>query len=301
MRNRRILKCVTGMLFCLSCTLVQAEEVTIPYQSLVLNADLQLAAGKRLADGLIVITHGGLAHRDMEIISYLRSLLHDRGYSTLAINLSLGIDNRHGMYDCQRTHRHRNQDASDEIDAWLHWLAEQQAGPVVLLGHSRGAGQTALYSAEHDNKQVRALVLMAPPTSDNGAAGYQRRYQQPLQPILRRAQQLLQRGQGQVELKHVNLLTCRDTTVTAAAFVSYYGNDPRLDTPTLIPQLHHPALILVAGADQVVIGLQEKLKPRVDGKRIRMKVIDGADHFFRDLSTDDAVDMITAFLAEVPL
>ena len=33
-----------------------------------------------------------------------------------------------------------------------------------------------------------------------------------------------------------------------------------------------------------------------DGKRVQMKVIDGADHFFRDLNADDAVEAIDAFL-----
>ena len=45
-----------------------AAEVTLPYKGLTLNADLTLAPGKTLADGVILITHGSLAHRDMEML-----------------------------------------------------------------------------------------------------------------------------------------------------------------------------------------------------------------------------------------
>jgi len=34
----------------------------------------------------------------------------------------------------------------------------------------------------------------------------------------------------------------------------------------------------------------------MDGKRAQFKVIEGADHFFRDLYAEDAVDVITPFL-----
>lgn len=286
-------------LFCVFSVPVHAAEVTIPFQDLKLNANLELVAGKQIADGVIVITHGGLAHRDIETITYLQSQLTSRGYNTLAINLSLGINNRHGLYDCKVTHRHLHADAADEIDAWIQWLDKEGARQVTLLGHSRGAGQTAFYAAEHDNALVNAVVLMAPQTSDNGGDGYQRRYQQPLQPLLQQAQQLVQGGKGETLLQHANLMFCHDTTVTADTFVSYFGPDPRLNTPTLIPRLKVPTLILVAGEDEIVVGLNKKVTPLVDGKRIKMRVIDGADHFFRDLYTDDAADEIEAFLAEV--
>ena len=44
---------------------VEAKEVTLRHKGLTLNANLELVAGKTLADGVILITHGGLAHRDM--------------------------------------------------------------------------------------------------------------------------------------------------------------------------------------------------------------------------------------------
>lgn len=279
--------------------LAHADEVTLPYKALTLNANLELATGKKADDGVVLITHGMLAHRGMETIAYLQNLFKEKGYNTLAINLSLGLDNRHGMYDCKVTHRHRNDDAADEIGAWVDWLKGQGAKRVTLLGHSLGGAQTALYAAERDNALVRAVVLLAPATLDNhDASSYQERYQKPLAAVLEKAQKLVKNGKGGTVLGHTDFLYCPDTTVTADTFVSYYGPDPRLDTPALIPNIKKPTLVVVAGNDEVVVGLDKKVAPLVNGKRAQMGVVDGADHFFRDLYADDAVEAIVAFLKE---
>jgi pimeloyl-ACP methyl ester carboxylesterase len=298
MQTGRLVRYACALAFGIMAVAVEAKEVTLRHKGLTLNANLELAAGKTPADGVILITHGGLAHRDMEVITYVQNLLvKDKGYSTLAINLSLGLDNRHGMYDCKTTHRHRNDDAADEIGAWVDWLKKQGVQRVTLLGHSRGGAQTALYAAERDNALVKAVVLMAPAIRENtDAAGYQQRYQKPLAPVLEQAQKLVEAGKGGTVLEHINLLNCPNTSATADSFVSYYGQDPRLDTPYLIPKLKKPMLVVVAGHDEVVVGLDKKVAPLADGKRVQLKVIDGAGHYFRDLYADDTVDAIDVFL-----
>jgi pimeloyl-ACP methyl ester carboxylesterase len=294
----------TCILACIAATAMaagfaHAEEVKLPYRGLTLNADLELAPGKQPADGVILMTHAGLAHRGIETMVYLQKLLGERGYNTLAINLSLGLDDRHGMYDCKATHRHRWADAADEIGAWVQWLKGRGVKRVTLLGHSRGGGQTALYAAEHDDAAVQAVVLMAPDTREtNDAVAYAKRYHKPLAPILAQAQKLVDEGRGGTVLEHTDLLYCPDTAVTADSFVSYYGADPRLDTPYLIPRIKKPTLVVVAGNDEMVVGFPGKVAPLVDGVRVKMKVIAGADHFFRDLNADDAADAIDAFLKD---
>jgi pimeloyl-ACP methyl ester carboxylesterase len=212
--------CTVGL--CFATATIEAKDVTLQHRGLTLNANLALAADKKIADGVILITHGGLAHRDMEIITYIQNLLvKEKGYSTLAINLSLGLDNRHGMYDCKITHRHRNDDAAEEIGVWVDWLKKQGVKRVALLGHSRGGAQTALYAAEQDNELVRAVVLMAPAIRENtNANGYQQHYGKPLAPVLEKAQKLVKGGKGGTVLEHIDMLNCSDTTVTADSFVS---------------------------------------------------------------------------------
>ena len=103
-------------------------------------------------------------------------------------------------------------------------------------------------------------------------------------------------GKGDTLLEHVGILYCADSSATADSFVSYHGQDPRLDTLYLIPKLRMPTLVVVAGSDEIVIGLDKKLTALADGKRVTMKIIDGADHVYRDLYTDDLVEAIDAFL-----
>lgn len=274
-----------------------ADEVSLPYKNLKLNADLTLAQGKKVADGVVLITHGTLAHRDMEMLVAMRNLLRDKGFNTLAINLGLGIDNRRGMYDCKLTHRHQHDDAVREIDAWVTWLKSQGATRIALLGHSRGGAQTAHYAAEHDNPLVKAVVLMAPAIADNAsAAGYQQRFNKPLAPVLQKAQKLLKQGKGDTVMKKTSLLNCPDASVTAASFVSYYARHPHSDTLALLPKVNEPTLVVWGDKDEVVTGLDKKMAPLMDGKRAQFKTIDGADHFFRDLYAEDAVDVISPFL-----
>ena len=274
-----------------------ANEVTVPFHDITINANLEMAPNKKLADGVIIITHAGLAHRGMELYIYLQSLLKDRGYNSLAVNFSLAINNRHGMYDCKKTHRHHYRDAADEIGAWVSWLKQQGVNKVVLLGHSRGAAQAALFAAEQDNALLTSIILLAPDTqATNDADAYQRRYKTSLTPILAKARQLVARGRGKEILEHTSILYCKDTSVAAETFVSYYGPDPSLDTPFLIPKIVKPTLIIIAGSDDIVVGSKEKFIPLSDSQKVTMKVIDGAGHFFRDLNADDAVDLMDIFL-----
>jgi len=100
-------------------------------------------------------------------------------------------------------------------------------------------------------------------------------------------------------MEHTGILFCRDTTVSADTIVSYYGPDPRLDTPFSISRIRKPLLIILAGADEVVIGSRESFMPIANGKQVQVKVVDNAGHFFRDLYSDDAVDMARDFFQSV--
>lgn len=300
MRINRFVYYLYAVALCTTGLDIGAKEITLRHKGLTLNADIEFAADKTINDDIVLLTHGALAHRDMETIRYLRKLFRERGYNTLAINLGLGLNNRHGMYDCMLTHRHRNDDAIDEIGIWLDWLQKQGAKKVTLLGHSRGGAQTALFMVERHNNLVQSAVLLAPATKDNtNATAYMQRYKQMLAPILQKAQQLISDGKGNTVLDHIGLMSCRDTSATADSFFSYYAQDPRLDTPSLITKLDIPTLVVVAGDDNIVVGLDKKIAPYVDGKQVQMMIVDSADHMFRDLNADDAMEAIDEFLQAI--
>ena len=278
-----------------------AEEVKINHGGLTLNADLELAGGKTLADGVVLMTHGLLAHKGMEIMTALKGLLAEWGLNTLAINLSLDLDDRHGMVDCPTPHRHRDADAMGEIAAWVVWLNNKGAGPVTLLGHSRGGNQAARYAAGNPDPAVKRLVLVAPATSNPGkpARGYYRRYKKDLAPLLKKARDLMAAGKGDALMKDVDFLYCPKTTVTAATFADYYGANPERDTPSVIRRITLPVLAVAGGSDRVNPHFGKKMK-KLPQANVKLVVIEDAGHFFRDLFGEDLADAIAEFIAKGP-
>ena len=72
-----------------------------------------------------------------------------------------------------------------------------------------------------------------------------------------------------------------------------------MDTPYLLRKIKMPTLVVVAGNDEIVIGLENKIAPLADGERVRMVTVEAADHFFRDLYADEVVDRVDAFLRDI--
>ncbi len=282
----------------LACLPASAREVTIQHGQLVLNGNLELAEGQTPADGVMLITHGTLAHNRMELISTLQSLLKERGISTLAINLSLGISNRHNMYDCNQPMRHRHEDAVEEIGAWVDWLRAQGAKKVWLLGHSRGGNQIAWYAATKAPPEVKKVVLLAPMTweAKTAAEKYRKRFGAPLEPMLRQAADFARAGHGREPMELPGILYCKNARATPESFLSYHAPDERRNTPWWLKKIPVPVLVIAGTEDKVVEGLIEQVEPQVDGKRIRLKVVEDADHFFRDFAAEDATDAIAEFI-----
>jgi len=283
----------------LSSASVYAEEVTTKLNDLTLRGNLELAAGKSMKDGVVLITHGTLAHNSMELIKSLQSGLQAKGYNSLAINLSLGLDKRaSSMYDCPTPHVHKHTDAVSEIAAWTKWLKDKGATRIALMGHSRGGNQTAWALAEKDDAAITSAILIAPQTWEAGyhLKDYKAKYKADLAPLLAKAEKLVAEGKGDT-LIDMDFIYCEKTRAAAKSVVSYYKEDPRMDTPTLLAQTKKPVLVIIGSADTTVKGLPEKMAKAADGKRIKAHTVEGADHFFMDLYTDEVVEETAKFLS----
>lgn len=277
----------------------QAEGVTLKNpDGLTLNANLQLADGKSMTDGIVLLTHGTLAHNQMELIITLQRLLAERDISSLAPTLSLGVDSRTGMYDCKVPATHKHSDAMVEIGQWLEYLKGQGATNVVLAGHSRGGNQTAWFAARENDAAVSKVVLLAPQTwnADALAKGFEKTHKQALTKAFAAAQAKVDAGKGAELMKGVGVLYCPGADVTADSFISYYENDDRMNTPTLLAMINKPVLVIAGTEDKVVKGLIEEVEPMADGEKLQLAVIDEADHFFLDFFGEDAADAIAEFL-----
>lgn len=279
---------------------ISAKEVKLAHTGLNISANLEVAEGSNIKNGVVLMTHGTLAHNKMEIMSTMQDLLKERGVNTLAINLGLGLDNRKGFYDCNTPHSHKHTDALDEIDVWFKWLKEQGVKKVTLLGHSRGGNQTAWFAAERDKAEIKNVVLIAPQTWSNKYADeeYKTRYKKSLQPLLNKAQKLVKADKPDTWMEKTDFIYCKETKVKASSFVSYYRSEPRMDTPYLIPKIGKPVLIVAGTEDTVVKNIDKKVAPLVDDKKVKLLVVDGADHSFRDLYAEDIADAVESFFKE---
>jgi pimeloyl-ACP methyl ester carboxylesterase len=222
-----------------------------------------------------------LSHYGQETVAALQKNLGARGIASLAVNLSLGIDDRRGERACDVVHDYALAGARREIRLWLEWLAAQHAKTIDIVGFSRGGAQVAAIGPELPT--VRRMILMAPAfaTAPEQAAAYQQVYGHPLAPELQSARK------DPLQKHTVDFLTCKQAPVLGATFLDAYTEMP----PKLAAKTGHPTLVIVAGKDDVVPDLAAKLPSEV-----KPVVIDGASHFFPDLYGEEAADLIAKFL-----
>lgn len=268
------------LLLLISVPLALADEVTVNHGGLILNGNLVLAGGGDIAEDVILMLHGTLGHKDMEIMQSMQSIFAENGKNSLAINLGLNTSDRHGFYPCDQPHTHKLEDASEELDLWLVWLDSQGAGDIVLFGHSRGANQVARYVVNESPSVVAAILLAPPIAPDPAGTAFAAKV-----------------ASGPIDdwLNDVPFLHCASARVSGESYLSYYASAILADTPALLREIEIPVLVFSGSDDEVVAGLAGAMAS-VTRSNVRHIEIDGADHFFRDLYAFDVVEISIEFL-----
>jgi len=279
----------------LSLSLYQAavaETLNLDSGGLTLQADWE-PVGEDVNE-VILLLHGTMAHKDMEIIQALQDSLFENDISTLAISLSLGLDQRKGMLPCEGTHIHKHANAGKELALWVDWLQQKGVETIWLLGHSRGGNQVTSFVLTHPGK-IKGLILVAPPSVDSAslAANYQLHYGKSLDSVLALAQMQVANGSGQA-LENTGFLHCDSASVSPQSFLSYY-RDANLNTAQSLERINLPVLV-VSGTEDTVSPDIGPAAAKLNQANISLLVVEGADHFFRDLYADDIVDAIVEHL-----
>lgn len=298
---RRLVVCLSllACLFVAGETSASEKQVELTINGKIALADLVVPDGGSVADGVLLITHGTLAHKDMELVEALQSALAERGVATLAHTLTLAQDRRTGMYDCAVPHAHAHEDAITEIAAWAGWLKEQGAKSISLLGHSRGGNQVAWYASENDN--VEKVVLLAPALGLSGkfaASVLKRRNGADIKPAFEKAVALSSQGKADTMVDVPGFIYCKEGKATAGAIASYYGEDERRDAMANLAKITAPVLVIAGSKDTAVPDVPAKIKPIADGKKLRFELIEDAGHMFLEFYTEDAADLVANFLKE---
>jgi len=288
-----------GMLLLFVSVSLQAEEVTQQYLGLTINANLELADGKALEDGVVLLLHGTMAHNRMEIVEASQQALLDNNQSSLAINLSLRLDNRHGFYDCSLPNRHIMDEALDELDAWVAWLREKGVDRITVMAHSRGANQAMVYAVERKHPEVTHLILLAPNTNPSPKPQYVARYGETFDESLALVQKQIDAGKGDELIDNLDFSYCPKASVSADSFYSYHRLDDRFrQFPLYLSKMPIPTLIITGSRDELVPDIAKDVAPFIDGERIRLSVIEGSGHFFLDFNIEEAVEASVEFIAE---
>ncbi|MDH3759697.1 MAG: alpha/beta hydrolase [Gammaproteobacteria bacterium] len=273
-----------------------AEEVTQRFNGITVNANLEMASGRDFADGMVLILHGMMGHNKMELVVASQQILLENDLSSLAINLSLQVDDRHGYYDCSQPHRHLQQNAVTELALWVDWLRQRGAGKIALMAHSRGANQAMVYAAENFDPEVSHVILLAP-GADDVKKSYEIRYGPIFDANVRRMQERIALNKGGEPVSNFDFWSCPRTNVTPDSFISYYGPDSKFrQFHRYLGMIRVPVLVIAGSADERFPNIPQQIGPLADDERLFLVVIENAGHFFRDLNIEEAVEAMIEFI-----
>jgi len=88
--------------------------------------------------------------------------------------------------------------------------------------------------------------------------------------------------------------------VTAGAFISEYANNPSHSAPYNVKKIKDIPILVIGGSeDTVVPNIESDFASLSDQSNLTVEVIEGADHFFRDLYADDAATMIVDLIESI--
>jgi pimeloyl-ACP methyl ester carboxylesterase len=290
--RRKSIHLLLIMLALFPMSAIAATPVQLEHQGLLLNANWQESAEPG-SGPLFLIVHGTWAHGGMEIIAGLQDSLAANGYDSLAITLSLGVSDRQGFMSCDTVIKANHADAAAEINRWVEF-AKTLSDHIVLVGHSRGGNQVMLYQQQFQAPEVERLVLIAPMTwnAAESAAGYEAQVGRPLADVMAQAQ-------AQADPKAIikaGVVYCPTVEVLASSFLSYYDAEPNRNTPALLATVRRPVLVFEGTEDPLANGFKSQVALFEKNQQVTVQWIDGADHFFRDLYTDELVDSMLEWL-----
>lgn len=237
----------------------------------------------------VVLVHGFMQTRDSPIIYRLVDHLKSLHYTVLAPTISLGIDLREQSLDCDAVHPHTLDDEVREIGLWVDWLTERTDTPIVLVGHSTGALSVLTYLNMDPSPQIIQGVLLSLVHMGIDSAGRQQ-----IGDVLK-ARVKAENGESD-GIDIYRLAYCDKYPAPADAYMSYI----RWDSSTVLNAIKNTKRPLVA-----VFGTADRTAPspwrgEVAEVLPTVKLIDGGDHFFREMAEFELADTLNGILASPP-
>mgnify|MGYP000211023064 CR=1 FL=1 len=256
--------------------------------------------GDSQSEAIAIILHGTRGHQNLEIISSLRESLFENGIDSLTFNLSYGIKNRvNDFLPCDIEHNHSHGGSIYEIRLWYDYALKKGYKNIYLIGHSRGGLDIMyFYKTLEEAKQmpIKSLFLLAPIFNnwDQEINKIEKKYNIHINSLLSQPDKKLE----------IDFLGCENITVNSKIFLSYYvpSGAPEYSHVNLRQNLYETSaqvFIITASEDNIAVDTHKLAIPISSAKKnIQLNMIDGSDHFFRDLYFDDLMDVILEAITE---
>ena len=116
---------------------------------------------------------------------------------------------------------------------------------------------------------------------------YDGKHKQSLAQVLEKTEQ-----NPQLLLQQQDVLSCENTTVSAAVFRSYYSPIPEKNSPTLLSSVKVKTSVYLGTNDPLTPGFIAQQVLFSANPLVNLVMIEDADHFFRDLYADEIIEDI---------
>jgi len=243
-----------------------------------------------------MIVHGTRGFKTMEIIKSLEEKIILNGHDVLSINLSYGVTNRDDSFlSCDIKHTHNEHESVREIISWYQYLLSKNYKKIIFVGHSRGGFNIVQASELIGNKDIE-LHLLAPivDTYKGTRDYYMSEHNLPYDQIIQDNDEYI------ISEKYppINFLFCENAQVSSSTFRSYLDfTESRTKYPftfnilKLLNESNNKISIYSGSADEILLDSYKRFES-INKENIKHYIIDGGDHFFRDIYLDDVTDLM---------
>jgi len=280
-----IFKCIAFYLLlignpALSATVIQSIE------PLNLKAEAEYSLGEPTKPAVLIL-HGFLTTNEFLTIKSISEGLQEEGYSTLAPTLTLNISQRRNLIKCSSLHTHTLERDAIEVEHWVNWLQEKGHQEIILIGHSSGSLVILEYLSTKPNQNISAAIFTSLFYLNGPEFGV-------LDSEIQSARIDLQ-NQVNRPTKYNFLFCNHNYYATPKSFLSYLKID-RNYTLDSLNNIKIPSYTIMGSADQRYHSVGTEWLSELEQTKTKLKIIEGANHFFSSEYEFDLQDKLTQIL-----
>lgn len=265
------MKSILTTLLLLFSHLALAETVVLPMNQ-VLNGEARYHAGKPNKPAVLLL-HGFLSTNQFATVKAMESAVQETGASTLAITLTLGINQRKESLRCSSLHTHTLQQDLDEIDRWVNWLKTKGHQEIVLIGHSFGSQKLLQYLNMVSDESIKLSLLTSMFYIHGQSVGTNRE-------DTLKAQALSKAGKSTPQKFSYGFCN-QNYFATPESYLSYMALS-RSNVLHLLDGASSPVTVILGEKDKTFTQVGENWLLELEETPAKVILIENANHFFSD-------------------